>query len=957
MVKEGKKIRDAARCSGIPFSTLQERIKKQNLSTPLMGRHTIFTKEQEDNMASRIRKLANIFYGCTAMEIRKMALRYAESNGIKHNFNKDSQAAGKDWLDGFLKRNSLSVRKAEGTSFNRAFAFNREEIGLFFELLGQVLEKFKFPPRNIYNVDETGVTTVQDPGKVVAAKGQKRVGSITSGERGQNVTAVCAVSATGQYVPPMFIYPRQRHSAALEKDGPREAAYKCSKNGWINEELFVDWLKHFVKFAKPTETDPVLLILDNRSSHTSWNAYQFCKQNNIVMLSLPPHGSHRIQPLDVSVYGPLKTAYKQECNIFMKCNMGRRITQNDIAMLFKKAFQRVATITNAESGFAASGIYPYNPNIFTNEDFLAAEINNEAFDADRINNYNRALESPSLLENPPEIAVQTSSRPLSAATTSSGTPVAVSAPDSLPPKIDHNILTPTSSSEMAAIPLPGLDCNILAPVSSPGTSSKAAPAPAIPLPGLDCNISAPTSSSGTSSEAAPAPAIPLPGLDFNILAPTSSSGISSEAAPAPAIPLPGLDCSPLAPKSSSETSRLTIPAPASLPSNQDCSITSVAKKTPASPLRSQDICMLTPTVWGTTDIAVLTSASQLPCLDREISSSKTTSSVLAVSSNVTPPKVRQRPSMIEVNYDNPIPSTSSISPIIIYNEAVSVKDLLPIPKKLEKKTTRTSRKQHATIITGTPNKIVLFEKEQKKFAKAIKTETKVKNRIMKELDPKKKNMKSKTKEKNQSDDDETDLGEDSENEREVKRIRPKNKICSKVRAIKKETLKTINIDNTLNFEETDLDEDSENERVKRNSPKNSKHTKVRAIKKETLNKINIEDNTLKQAKRASKKRKITLKKERKDNTTGVKRVKRKILQDNITEEGSTSNSDIDMIDLREDDDTDLDDYDSENKCVLCNDYGRNNELWYRCVYCGRWAHSECTGSDSPENYKCDLCNK
>ncbi|CAK1598674.1 unnamed protein product [Parnassius mnemosyne] len=199
----------------------------------------------------------------------------------------------------------------------------------------------------------------------------------------------------------MFIYPRLRHSTALDSDEPRGTVYRCSKNGWINEELFVEWLKYFTKYAKPSESDPVLLLLDNHSSHISWNSYKFCKENHIVMLSLPPHGSHRIQPLDISIYGPLKTAYKQECNIFMKCKLGRKITQGDIASLFRKAFQRVATIPKAEAGFTASGIYSYNPNIFTDEDFLPAEImnNSELIDVERCDHDNRIQDSPSLLDN------------------------------------------------------------------------------------------------------------------------------------------------------------------------------------------------------------------------------------------------------------------------------------------------------------------------------------------------------------------------------------------------------------------------------------------------------------------------------------------------------------------------------------------------------------------------------
>ncbi|CAG4966564.1 unnamed protein product [Parnassius apollo] len=94
--------------------------------------------------------------------------------------------------------------------------------------------------------------------------------------------------------------------------------------------------------------------------------------------------------------------------------------------------------------------------------------------------------------------------------------------------------------------------------------------------------------------------------------------------------------------------------------------------------------------------------------------------------NVTPPAVNETES--NVNYYNPIPSTSGISSVkthIENIEKVTVKDLLPLPKKSEQKNIKAMRKQHATVITGTPNKIVLFEKEQKKLAKLAKAQIKV----------------------------------------------------------------------------------------------------------------------------------------------------------------------------------------------------------------------------------------
>lgn len=83
-----------------------------------------------------------------------------------------------------------------------------------------------------------------------------------------------------------------------------------------------------------------------------------------------------IQPIDVSIYSPFKATYKQECKLFLKTESRRKITQNDNASYFKKCFQKVATIPKAEPRFSTAGIYPLNPDILTDEDFLTAEILN-----------------------------------------------------------------------------------------------------------------------------------------------------------------------------------------------------------------------------------------------------------------------------------------------------------------------------------------------------------------------------------------------------------------------------------------------------------------------------------------------------------------------------------------------------------------------------------------------------
>ncbi|KAB0804091.1 hypothetical protein PPYR_01061 [Photinus pyralis] len=385
-IKTGRSIREVSKTFEIPRSTIQKRMKNSN--------------NEEQELAAHVIKLSKLFYGVSRDEIKKCAYEYAVKNNIKSPFNKEKKVAGNDWLSGFLKRNpTLSLRKPEPTSVNRITAFNKEQVSLFFENLDKILTKYKCKASRIFNTDETGISTVQKPGRILAEKGLKQVGYATSWERGKNITVVCAFSATGIYVPPMFIYGRKRMNVQIQKGGPPGASYFCSDKGWMTEELFIQYLKHFKKFVKPTTEDPVLLIMDNHVTHCTLDAYTFCKENGIILLTIPPHTSHRLQPLDVTFYSPLKTAFNAECNKYLKNHPHEKITPFEVAELFNNAYMRVATLEKATKGFQVTGICPFNPDVFSDEDFAPAELHMPNLDVVQMGEETLELQQPDSQEN------------------------------------------------------------------------------------------------------------------------------------------------------------------------------------------------------------------------------------------------------------------------------------------------------------------------------------------------------------------------------------------------------------------------------------------------------------------------------------------------------------------------------------------------------------------------------
>jgi DDE superfamily endonuclease len=254
------------------------------------------------------------------------------------------------------------------------------------------------PPGNIYNVDESGFTICQKTGKILAQKGKKSVGQLTSAEKGKTVTSVCCMSAAGVYIPPMLIFPRARLKPSLMDNAPAGAVCGANKSGWISEQLFTKWFQHFITFVSPKDRpNPVLLLMDGHSSHTcNLEIIDLAKVNNIVILVLPSHCTHRLQPLDLSFFKALNSYYSSEIVTWLRNHEGRAVGEEQVAGLFSAAYGKAATVSNAVKGFEKAGIHPFREDIFQDEDFAAASAFDRPQFAD-IENQTPTLTSPSLV--------------------------------------------------------------------------------------------------------------------------------------------------------------------------------------------------------------------------------------------------------------------------------------------------------------------------------------------------------------------------------------------------------------------------------------------------------------------------------------------------------------------------------------------------------------------------------
>ena len=145
-------------------------------------------------------------------------------------------------------------------------------------------------------------------------------------------------------MPPTIIFEKSFPSSVYVTQRPINALCAKSPNGYMDEELFYSW---FSKLFVP-QTNHLrkrILIIDGHGSHMSLKLIDSAIENNVILYCLPPHTAHFLQPLDISVFKPLKNHFSTITDFIVlatETHGATQITVNKInfPILFKEAFEK-----------------------------------------------------------------------------------------------------------------------------------------------------------------------------------------------------------------------------------------------------------------------------------------------------------------------------------------------------------------------------------------------------------------------------------------------------------------------------------------------------------------------------------------------------------------------------------------------------------------------------------------
>ena len=149
---------------------------------------------------------------------------------------------------GNMKLTSLNPRSLESC---RAKSVTPEQISSYYDNLNEIHSKYdlKDKPMHIFNLDETGLQPYHKPPNIIAAPNSKPQAIVSP--KSTTVTLIGCANATGNSLPPYFVFKGNRWNQELMKGASPGARGILSDCGWSNSTIFHNYLEeHFLSFVR-----------------------------------------------------------------------------------------------------------------------------------------------------------------------------------------------------------------------------------------------------------------------------------------------------------------------------------------------------------------------------------------------------------------------------------------------------------------------------------------------------------------------------------------------------------------------------------------------------------------------------------------------------------------------------------------------------------------------------------
>lgn len=361
-INAGMNVHAASKKFNIPRSTLDAK-KKKVYADKKPGIPTVLSNEEENTLIDWIFYLSRRGFPVTKNQLLDSVQMLIKSLQRKTKFVNDRP--GRHWYEGFLKRHKkFATRMTKNLTFRRAEVTENAIRGWFSEISNYLNSKelLNIAPERIFNCDEAAFLLNPKESSVLAEKGQKNVYKIVDNNEKENITVLFTGNAAGILVPPLVLFSYKRIPGYIASKLPNDWSCGRSDNGWMTGANFYEYIANvfhpwLIRSGIPR---PVILYLDGHSSHMTKHLSDFCSTHEIELIAFYPNATHILQPMDVSVFRPIKLIWKTIVNKYRIENKQSAVAKEDFGVLLNKAIDSADIFKCLQNGFRVCGLYPLN---------------------------------------------------------------------------------------------------------------------------------------------------------------------------------------------------------------------------------------------------------------------------------------------------------------------------------------------------------------------------------------------------------------------------------------------------------------------------------------------------------------------------------------------------------------------------------------------------------------------
>lgn len=367
---KGLSITAASRKFGIPKSTLQDKLSgRTKLKVPL-GRPSVLSPKEEQTLVDWINNVSNAGFCVKKEQILTSVARLVKELNRPNPFS--GSKPGERWYRRFLNRHKEVARTLSETLAKSKAYVSENNLRRWHSKVRCYVEKnhlgdiFQDPCR-IFSADESAFFLCSKVKHVLVRKGLmglKTSANATGNSKVEYLTVLVTGNAAGDLAPTVVMYPYKQVPQKVSNLIPDSWCFGNSECGWMTEETFSKYVVNvFYPWLLESGTPlPVALFINGQAPYINKHLSEFCSNHKIELIALYPNLINVIQPMEVAVFHPLNTGWREGVEKLQLENEGRKIQIEQFAPLLKEVIDNSVKKETIINGFKATGLLDLDSN-------------------------------------------------------------------------------------------------------------------------------------------------------------------------------------------------------------------------------------------------------------------------------------------------------------------------------------------------------------------------------------------------------------------------------------------------------------------------------------------------------------------------------------------------------------------------------------------------------------------